>query len=367
MPSLVMASELVLKDGRVVDGKIIEQTPKYIKLDIDGGLGKMTYYSDEIDTVDGQKFQTLAPPTPLVDPVAQPIQVVQPAQINPNNEVQSQQESQQVQVSSSDDTLVNETLEKASKYIKQGNYDNAILEFNKAIEINPNKAEIYYVRGSAYAQEKIFDKALVDFQKAKNLGASIDPNDIKSLTYGVMKQGEEYFKQGNYDNAILEFNKAIEASPECADAYYNRGVFYDNQENFSQAISDYSKTIELNPNFAKAYYGRGFEYAKQGNHTQAILDFNKAIEINPNEAVTYYYRGHEYFQRKQYDKALADFQKAKELGADIDPKIINSLKNRPGNWKNTILYFISSLLVFLTIWVSPRKMIWGFFKSFWSK
>jgi len=56
---LVMGSELVLKDGRVVDGKIIEKTSKYIKLDIDGGLGRMTYYFDEIDTVDGQKFQIL--------------------------------------------------------------------------------------------------------------------------------------------------------------------------------------------------------------------------------------------------------------------------------------------------------------------
>ena len=57
VPTLVMASELVLKDGRVVDGKIIEKTAKYIKVDIGGGLGIMTYYFDEIDTADGEKIE----------------------------------------------------------------------------------------------------------------------------------------------------------------------------------------------------------------------------------------------------------------------------------------------------------------------
>jgi hypothetical protein len=57
--SLVLASEVVLKSGQKIEGKIVEQTDKYVK--IDPGVGIATkYYSDEIDTVDGQKLQVSA-------------------------------------------------------------------------------------------------------------------------------------------------------------------------------------------------------------------------------------------------------------------------------------------------------------------
>jgi len=57
-PSLVSASEVVLKSGQKLEGKIVAQTVKYIKLD--SGIGVvMTYYSDEINTLDGNKLQLL--------------------------------------------------------------------------------------------------------------------------------------------------------------------------------------------------------------------------------------------------------------------------------------------------------------------
>ena len=57
IPSLVLASEVVLKSGQKVEGKIVEQKDKYVKFD--SGVGVvMTYYIDEIDTIDGQKLQT---------------------------------------------------------------------------------------------------------------------------------------------------------------------------------------------------------------------------------------------------------------------------------------------------------------------
>lgn len=50
MPSSVFASEIVLKSGQKIEGKIIEQTDKYVK--IDPGVGvDVTYYKDEIATI----------------------------------------------------------------------------------------------------------------------------------------------------------------------------------------------------------------------------------------------------------------------------------------------------------------------------
>jgi len=55
IPSLLWASEVILKSGQKIEGKIIEQTNKFVK--IDSGIGvATTYYNDEIETVDGQKL-----------------------------------------------------------------------------------------------------------------------------------------------------------------------------------------------------------------------------------------------------------------------------------------------------------------------
>ena len=65
------------------------------------------------------------------------------------------------------------------------------------------------------------------------------------LIQGMIKANE-----GEYDNAIHIFTKAIEINPIFADAYNNRGLAYSDKGQFDHAIKDYTKAIEINPNFA---------------------------------------------------------------------------------------------------------------------
>ncbi len=65
-------------------------------------------------------------------------------------------------------------------------------------------------------------------------------------------QSEKHYKNGTvlvidgeYEEAIVELNKAIELDPEYADAYYYRGLAYDKSGEVAKAISDYEKCIEL--------------------------------------------------------------------------------------------------------------------------
>jgi len=62
-PSLVSASEVILKSGQKLEGKIVEQTDKYIKIDTGIGLS-VTYYRDEIDKINTQQAHTPAPVAP---------------------------------------------------------------------------------------------------------------------------------------------------------------------------------------------------------------------------------------------------------------------------------------------------------------
>ena len=104
------------------------------------------------------------------------------------------------------------------------------------------------------------------------------------------------------------------------------GSIYIRQGNFTQAMSDYNKAIGMNPNYAGVYTHRGVVYAKQGNFTQAISDFTKAIEINPKYAEAYYNRAGTYYQLRKYGNAWVDVHKAEELGYAVNPGFISALK-----------------------------------------
>ena len=90
---------------------------------------------------------------------------------------------------------------------------------------------------------------------------------------------------GLYEQAVTEFNKAVELDPEYAMAYNNRGDAYWNKGNFDRAIADYDKAIELDPGLAEAYGNRGFVYYLEGELTKAISDLEKCLELSDDPGV----------------------------------------------------------------------------------
>jgi len=82
-------------------------------------------------------------------------------------------------------------------------------------------------------------------------------------------------------SAIITLNKAIEHSPEYADAYYWRGIAKEDLNDSKGAIADFNKVIQLKPDDAVAYYWRGKLKLGLDGFNDGISDFNKAIELKP--------------------------------------------------------------------------------------
>jgi tetratricopeptide (TPR) repeat protein len=70
-------------------------------------------------------------------------------------------------------------------------------------------------------------------------------------------------------------------------AYNNRGIAYARKGQYDQAISNFNKALEINPRDIKAYHNRGHAYAEKGQYDQAISDYTKALEMNPRDARAY--------------------------------------------------------------------------------
>ena len=130
-------------------------------------------------------------------------------------------------------------------------------------------AEKYFRYGVEAHQRDDFDSAIKDYDKAIDLNPD--------LAEAYKNRGNAYGAKGDHDRAIQDYDKAIVLKPDYATTYYNRGVAYGAKGDHDHAIQDYDKAIGLKSDYAEAYNNRGVVYAEKGDFARAIQDYDKAI------------------------------------------------------------------------------------------
>jgi tetratricopeptide (TPR) repeat protein len=119
-----------------------------------------------------------------------------------------------------------------------------------------------------------------------------------------VEQGDAYFTQGLYDEAVNQYTAAIELDPRLAVAYWGRGkVYHFDKGVYSRAVDEYSKAIELDPKYTRAYYYRGLAQAANGAFDRAISDFSKVIELDPSLIMAYNLRAWCYAHKAQWEQS----------------------------------------------------------------
>jgi tetratricopeptide (TPR) repeat protein len=173
---------------------------------------------------------------------------------------------------------------KATEEQNAGRYDAAVATWTKAIELGTlgkdNLAIAYIRRGVAYREKKQYDRAIEDYNKAIEL----NPGDARVY----VGRAAVYSMNGQYDRVVEDCSKALELDPKLADAYINRGRAYFGKQQYDRAIEDYNKAIDLDPKYARGYHNRGNAYIGKKQYSRAIEDYNKAIELDQKYAASYY-------------------------------------------------------------------------------
>ncbi len=194
-------------------------------------------------------------------------------------------------------------------HLRTNNYNMAINNFSKYLEIYHDNFKAYYNRGRAYYYINKYDKAISDYDQVLNL----KPRH----TDAYINRGISYHAVNKYDLAISDFDKVLGLHHEHAEAYNNRGNAYSRKGEYKKAISDFNQAIKINPKFAVAFNNRGTTYVSNGEHSKALLDYNKAIELDPNYYIAFFNRGIAYKIEKEYKKALTDFNKVIEFNPKL--------------------------------------------------
>lgn len=122
--------------------------------------------------------------------------------------------------------------------------------------------------------------------------------------------GHMFHQQGEYQQAIERYSRAIELDSHLAMAYYSRGTAKNTLSDHHGAIGDLDKAIERNPQDASAYNNRGFAKFGLGDRQGAIADYDRAIDLDPQPVVAFYNRGNAKLALGDYVGAIADYDQA---------------------------------------------------------
>jgi tetratricopeptide (TPR) repeat protein len=129
-------------------------------------------------------------------------------------------------------------------YASQRLFDKAIAEYQSALRLKPDLVETHNNLGLAYASHGLLDKAITEFQTALRL----KPDFLEARN----NLGLTYASQGLLDKAITEFQTALRLAPDFVKAHYNLGVTYELQGLSNKAIAEYQTTLRLAPDFHRA-------------------------------------------------------------------------------------------------------------------
>lgn len=110
------------------------------------------------------------------------------------------------------------------------------------------------------------------------------------------KLGIVFLKRNLFEDAIEQFQLAIEKQPDFLEAINNLGLAYLLTRNYADAISTFTRGIGLNKEFADLYNNLGYCYYELTQYKSAIEMFEKALELNPDYAEAQFNSGQTYLK-----------------------------------------------------------------------
>lgn len=169
-------------------------------------------------------------------------------------------------------------------------------------------AEDYVESGKEHLDAYNAQQAIADF----NVAIERDPDNVEAYNY----RGFAYMSLNDTEQAIEDLTKAIELDDEYAEAYTNRSFAYYLTDELDLALEDAEQAVELDPDSLQAHSNRGLVHYHKENFDLAVQDLNFILERTPENVDALYSRGMVYLDAGNTRKAINDFEEVVEMADD---------------------------------------------------
>jgi tetratricopeptide (TPR) repeat protein/glycosyltransferase involved in cell wall biosynthesis len=153
------------------------------------------------------------------------------------------------------------------------NYDRAIANYQRAIDLDPNYVDALHNLGYASIRQGRIADAIAYYDRAM----AVQP-DLAETLIGL---GSSLQQQDKLDEALAVCQQAIQQLPFHAGAHCNLGIVLHKQGKIVDAIACYQQALSLQPDFPEALNNLGKALEEAGNMAEAIDCYRRAIELKP--------------------------------------------------------------------------------------
>ena len=209
----------------------------------------------------------------------------------------------------------------ARNYEESGNFLNAVDEYKKAIQQDPQSPNLYIELANAYLRNRQVNNAIREAESA----VRVDPESLEahrllgSIYYGIVRNEDsprapassEYLKK-----AIQEYQKICNLDNSDTNSLVVLSLLYRYDGQGDKAVETAKRLLDKAPSSEAGLANLAQIYSEQGNTQEAINVFKKALEVNPNSPRILEQMAIAYEQVKDYPNAIQAYRKAMALDED---------------------------------------------------
>ncbi len=190
------------------------------------------------------------------------------------------------------------------------NYDVAYRYIERALSMDFQNAEAYYLKGIYLLEAEDTLGAITNMKIAGNYDTSF---------YETYMHTASLLNKLNDTTAVEYFRFALRARPNDEQALFLMGLTYQDQGRYENALDCYEKLMAVNPGYKQVYYNMGYIYlVEYADFQQAEKYFLQAINIDPGYADAVYNLGRTYEAMGQYDEARRQYRMTLEIRTNYD-------------------------------------------------
>lgn len=183
-------------------------------------------------------------------------------------------------------------------------------DLNKAVELQPEKADYLRLRAQHLYDKEKHEEALADVEKALKLEPDhAATNELRGMVLLGMNK---------YDEALKSFDKASELAPEASMPYQQRGDLYRQKGDMQKALEQLSKAIELQPDSIATLLVRASVYYELKQPEKALDDIDAAIKLQPTLAQPHMMKAEILAATNHLDQAIAHLEKLLETAPNSE-------------------------------------------------
>ncbi len=188
---------------------------------------------------------------------------------------------------------------------RQGKPAEALVQYEKALRVQPTLAEAYYNAANALSELGRMPETIGHYEAALEL----KPDYVEAHN----NLGNILLQAGRLPEAIRHYETVVRIQPDSAEAHYNLGNALFRAGRTPEAVQHLETALHLNPAYAEASYNLGTAFLKLGRLPEAKAQFEQALRVRPDYSQAHNNLGNVLAQTGSLPQAVAHYQAALQI------------------------------------------------------